>query len=272
MIPSILQYDFMIRALIGGILAGGLAPILGTFLVLRRFSLIAETLAHVALLGLAVGVATSLYPTLTTFIAVTAAAVVIERLRATGKLPGDVALAVVLYATMAAAVVIINAARGFNVDLWGFLFGSILTLTTLDLWFLGILALVVIVTITVFYSELAMATFDDDLARVSGVRVDWLNLGLAILTAATVTLSMRILGVLLVGALIVVPFLIGQTLSSGLRRSMIIASLVGIMSTVLGLVLSFYAHASAGGSIVLSAVGFLVAAQLWQKFRLGRTR
>jgi len=266
MIPSIFQYDFMIRALIGGVLAGGLAPILGTFLVLRRFSLIAETLAHVGLLGLAVGLATSLFPTFTTFVAVTAAAVLIERLRSTGKLPGDVALAVVLYATMAAAVVIINAAKGFNVDLWGFLFGSILTLTTLDLWFLGILTVLVIGAITVFYSELAMVTFDEELAKVSGVRVDLLNLGLAVLTAATVTLGMRILGVLLVGALIVIPFVIGQTLSSGLRRSMIIASCFGILSTVSGLCLSFYFHASAGGSIVLCAVGFLVAAKLWQRY------
>ena len=118
-----------------------------------------------------------------------------------------------------------------------------------------------------FYSELAMTTFDEDLARVSGVRVDWLNLGLAVLTAATVTLAIRILGVLLVGGLIVIPFLIGQTLSSSLRRSMLIASLFGSMSTVIGLFLSFYLHSSAGGSIVLSAVGLLLAAQLWQKLR-----
>jgi zinc transport system permease protein len=267
MLPTIFQYDFMVRALIGGVLAGGLAPILGTFLVLRRFSLIAETLAHVGLLGLAIGLATNLFPTLTTFVAVTAAAILIERLRSTGKLPGDVALAVVLYATMAAAVVIINAARGFNIDLWGFLFGSILTITSLDLWFLGILAIVVVLVVTVFYSELAMATFDDDLARVSGVRVDWLNIGLAVLAAATVTLAMRILGVLLVGALIVVPFLIGQTLSSGLRKSMIIASLIGALSTVVGLFLSFYLHSSPGGSIVLSAVSFLIVAQFWRRFR-----
>ena len=150
MIPSIFQYDFMVRALIGGILAGGLAPILGTFLVLRRFSLIAETLAHVGLLGLAIGIATNLFPTITTFVSVTIAAVVIERLRATGKLPGDIALAVVLYSTMAAAVVVINSVQGFNIDMWGFLFGSILTLTQTDLWFLVILALVTITGITIF--------------------------------------------------------------------------------------------------------------------------
>lgn len=269
---SIFQYDFMVRALIGGALAGGLAPVLGAFLVLRRFSLIAETLAHVGLLGLAIGLATNLMPTVTTFVAVTIAAVVIERLRAIGKLPGDVALAVVLYGTMALAVVIINAARGFNIDLWGFLFGSILTLSSLDIWFLAILAIVTVTAITMFYAELSMVTFDEELARVSGVRVDWLNIGLAILTAATVTLAMRILGVLLVGALIVIPFVIGQMLSSGLRGSIILASLIGIASTIIGLVLSFYFHLVAGGSIVLSAVGFLILAQLWVRIRSWRYR
>lgn len=267
MIPSIFQYDFMVRALIGGILAGGLAPILGTFLVLRRFSLIAETLAHVGLLGLAIGIATNLFPTITTFISVTIAAVVIERLRATGKLPGDIALAVVLYSTMAAAVVVINSVQGFNIDMWGFLFGSILTLTQTDLWFLVILALVTITVITIFYTELAMITFDDELARVSGVRVDLLNLVLAILTAGIVTLAMRILGVLLVGALIVIPFLIGQTISSGLRRSMIMGSLFGVLSTTNGLFIAFYLDISAGGAIVLSSIGFLVIAHLFKRLR-----
>ena len=140
MLPSILQYDFMVRALIGGILAGGIAPVLGAFLVLRRYSLIAETLAHVGLLGVAIGLATSTYPTITTFIAVTIAAIFIERLRVSGKLPGDIALAVVLYATMDDAVVIIHSVRGFTLDLWGFLFGSILTISATDVLLLLLLA------------------------------------------------------------------------------------------------------------------------------------
>jgi len=267
MLPSIFQYDFMVRALLGGALAGGIAPLLGAFLVLRRYSLVAETFAHVGLLGLAIGLATSIYPTITTFVAVTTAAIVIERLRANGKLPGDIALAVVLYTTMAAAVVIINSVRGFNLDLWGFLFGSILTISDTDIGLLLVLAVMVVAAITMFYPELSMTAFDDDLAKVSGVRVDWVNLGLAILTAAVVTLSMRLLGVLLVGALIVIPFIVGQTLCSGLRKSLGVASLTGIMSAVIGLFLSFYFDLVAGGSIVLSAVALLATVQVWKKLR-----
>ena len=257
----------MVRALIGGILMGGLAPVLGTFLVLRRFSLLSDTLAHVALLGVAVGFVLNVYPTLTTFIAVTIAAVVMEVLRTRGKLPGDAVLAVALYSSLAGAVVIISREGGFNVDLLGFLFGSILTITELDLWFLGGLALFVVIGVTAFFSELAQASFDDSLARVSGIKVDWVNFGLAVLAAATITLAMRIMGVLLVGALIVIPVLVGQGMTNNLRTSFIIASGVGMVSAVVGLTLAFYQDIPGGGAIVLTAVGMLILSTAWRRLR-----
>ena len=265
--PAILQYDFMVRALIGGVLVGGLAPVLGTFLVLRRFSLLSDTLAHVALLGVAVGFVVNVYPTLTTFIAVVIAAVAMETLRTRGKLPGDAVLAVALYSSLAAAVVIISAARGFNVDLLGFLFGSILTITELDLWLLGGLAFFVVIGVTAFFTELAQTSFDDSLARVSGIKVDWVNLGLAVLAAATITLAMRIMGVLLVGALIVIPVLIGQGVTNSLRTAFIVASGVGIVSAVTGLTVAFYQDIPGGGAIVLTAVVLLVISMGFRRIR-----
>ena len=265
--PAILQYEFMVRALIGGILVGGLAPVLGTFLVLRRFSLLADTLAHVALLGVAIGFVLNVYPTLTTFIAVAVAAVVMEILRTRGRLPGDAVLAVALYSSLAAAVVIISAARGFNVDLLAFLFGSILTITELDLWLLGGLAFLVVIGVTAFFSELAQTSFDDALARVSGIKVDWVNLGLAVLAAATITLAMRIMGVLLVGALIVIPVLVGQGVTNNLRTAFIVASGVGMVSAVVGLTIAFYQDIPGGGAIVLTSVVMLVASIGWRRLR-----
>lgn len=265
--PAILQYEFMVRALIGGVLVGALAPVLGTFLVLRRFSLLSDTLAHVALFGVAVGFAVNVYPTLTTFIAVTIAAVVMELLRSRGRLPGDAVLAVALYSSLAAAVVVISAAQGFNVDLLSFLFGSILTITELDLWLLAGLAFFVVVGVTAFFTELAQTSFDDALARVSGIKVDWVNLGLAVLAAATITLAMRIMGVLLVGALIVIPVLVGQGVTNSLRTAIIVSSIVGIISTVTGLALAFYRDIPGGGAIVLVAVAMLVLSIAWRRFR-----
>lgn len=265
--PAILQYDFMIRALIGGLLVGALAPVLGTFLVLRRFSLLSDTLAHVALFGVAVGFAVNVYPTLTTFIAVTIAAVAMEVLRSRGRLPGDAVLAVALYSSLAAAVVVISAAQGFNVDLLGFLFGSILTITELDLWLLGGLAFFVVIGVTAFFSELAQASFDDSLARVSGIKVDWVNLGLAVLAAATITLAMRIMGVLLVGALIVIPVLVGQGVTNSLRTAFIVASGVGMFSAVTGLTIAFYGDVPGGGAIVLVSVAMLAVSMGWRRLR-----
>lgn len=264
--PVILQYDFMVRALIGGVLVGGLAPVLGTFLVLRRFSLLSDTLAHVALLGVAIGFAVNVYPTLTTFVAVTIAAVVMEVLRSRGRLPGDAVLAVALYSSLAGAVVVISAARGFNVDLLSFLFGSILTITELDLWLLGGLAFFVVIGVTAFFTELAQTSFDDALARVSGIKVDWVNLGLAVLAAATITLAMRIMGVLLVGALIVIPVLVGQGVTNSLRTAFLVSSAVGMFSAVVGLTLAFYQDIPGGGAIVLVAVSTLAVSIALRKF------
>lgn len=259
--PSILHYEFMVRALLGGAIVGVLAPSLGMFLVLRRFSLIADTLSHVALMGVAVGLATSSNPTIVALVAATLGAVVIEWLSAHQRLPGDVALAVVLYAALAVAVVVISGARGLNVDLFAFLFGSVLSIDPLDLWLLLGLAAAVALYVTVFFSELSQSSFDPDLARVTGVPVGWINLGLAVLTGATITLSMRVVGVLLVGAMLVVPVLAGQRLASGLRSVLAVAAAIGVASAIAGLTTAFYADVSAGGAIVLSAIVLLVAAQ-----------
>jgi len=265
--PSVLQYDFMVRALLGALVVGGVAPVLGTFLVLRRFSLLADTLAHVALLGVAVGFAANIAPGITTFLAVTVVAVVMEVLRTRGRLPGDAVLAVALYTSLAGAVVVISRARGFNVDLLDYLFGSVLTITPLDLWLIAGLAVLVAVSVTAFFPELALTSFDDALARVSGIKVDVVNIGLAVLAAATITLAMRIMGVLLVGALIVLPVLAGQAVTNNLRIAFIVGSLVGSGSAVAGLVLAFYWDLPGGGTVVLVCVTVVAAAMGWQAIR-----
>ena len=261
--PSIFQYEFMLRALAGGALVGVLAPTLGTFVVLRRYSLIADTLAHVALMGVAIGMATRFLPSLTALAAAVFGAIAVEQLRARGRLPGDAALAVVLYGSLAIAIVVISAAGGFNVDLFSFLFGSILSVSPLDLWLLAGLTVVVIVFVAVFYVDLAQLAFDEELAKVSGVRTDMLNLVLAVLTGATITLSMRVVGVLLVGALLVIPVLTGLRTARGLRMAMGIAIATGLLSAGAGLTIAFYGDYSAGGAIVITALALLLLSRIW---------
>ena len=270
--PAIFQYEFMLRALAGGVLVGVLAPVLGTFVVLRRFSLIADTLAHVALMGVAVGMATNFLPSIVALVAAILGAILVEQLRVRGRLPGDASMAVVLYGALAIAVVVIGIAGGFNVDLFAFLFGSILSVSPLDLWLLAGLATVVMLFVGIFFVDLSQIAFDEDLAKVSGVRTDPLNLGLAVLTGATITLSMRVVGVLLVGAMLVIPVMAGLPVGRGLRVAMATAVVAGVLSAVVGLTIAFYGDLSAGGAIVLTALVLLAITRLWVGLRRWRAR
>tara|TARA_Y100001936_G_scaffold252348_1_gene311620 strand:- start:336 stop:1253 length:918 start_codon:yes stop_codon:yes gene_type:complete len=256
--PEIFQYEFMNRAIIASFLVGATAPAFGVFLVLRRLSLIADTLAHVALAGVAIALITKAFAPLIALAATTTAAVSIEELRIRRLLPGDAALAVFLYGSLASAVVVISLADGFNSSLFSYLFGSVLSVTSRDLWWMAVLSIVIIMFMLMFSSELAQITFDPDLARINGVKVHLLNLGLAVLTGATITVSMRIVGVLLVGALIVVPVLISLRLTHGMTRTVITSSMVGIIVAVTGMIIAYYADIAPGGSVVLTAILLLV--------------
>ncbi|MBM3945174.1 MAG: metal ABC transporter permease, partial [SAR202 cluster bacterium] len=184
-------------------------------------------------------------------------------LRIRRMLPGDVALAVVLYCALAIAVVIISVARGFNVDLFGYLFGSVLTIAPTDLWLVAGLAAVVVAFVACFFSELSQTSFDSDLARTSGVRVNLISMALAVLTGAAITLSMRVVGVLLVGALIVIPVMASLRVATGLRATALLAMAIGVLSAFIGIVAAYYANIAAGGAVVLVAIGFLIAAFAW---------
>jgi len=261
-LPEIFQYEFMNRAILASVLVGATAPAFGVFLVLRRLSLIADTLSHVALAGVAIALLTKTFAPVVALIATTTAAVSIEELRMRRLLPGDAALAVFLYGALALAVVLISIADGFNSMLFSYLFGSVLTVTQTDLWSMASLAIVITVFMLMFSSELAQITFDPDLARINGVRVHLLNLGLAVLTGATITVSMRVVGVLLVGALIVVPVLVSLRITKGLTLTVVVSSLVGVFVAVVGMVIAYYADIAPGGTVVLTAITLLIAVEL----------
>ncbi|MFP6678699.1 MAG: metal ABC transporter permease [Dehalococcoidia bacterium] len=265
--PEVFEFEFMRRALIGGSMVAVLAPAFGLFIVLRRLSLIADTLSHVALMGVAIGFVTSIYPTFVALIATTSSAAAIEQLRSRGRLPGDAALAVFLYASLAIAVIVISRSSGFNADVFGYLFGSVLSIGDADLFLIAGLLFVVILFVIAFYAELTQTAFDQDLAHTSGVRVTATNLGLAILTGATVTASMQVVGVLMVGALIVIPALAALRIARGFRTALILSISFGLLSVWIGLIVAFYADIAAGGSIVLTTVAMLIVAESTGRLR-----
>jgi zinc transport system permease protein len=254
MLPEFLEYGFMQRAFAVGIVTALICPAIGVFLIPRRLSLIADTLAHVALAGVALGLLLGLSPILGALVVTVGGAIGIERLRARGSLHGDASLAVFLSGGFAVAVVLISLARGFNADLFAILFGSILTVSPLDVAVVGTLGVAVAVTLFVFYRQLLAITLNEDLARTAGVPVAALNLMLTMLTAITTVVSMRMVGVLLVSAMIVIPTLTGFTVGRSFRQATGVAIAAAVLAVIIGLVAAYYLRLAAGGSVVLTAL------------------
>ena len=252
--PEFLQFGFMQRAFAAGAVTAVICPLIGIFLVPRRLSLIADTLAHVALAGVAVGLLLGASPILGALVVTVGGALGMERLRARGALQGDAALAVFLSGGFAVAVVLISLAQGFNADLFAILFGSILTVSPMDVWLILALGAVVVTTVVLSYRRLFAITLNEDLARTSGVQVTALNFTLTVLTALTTVVAMRMVGVLLVSAMIVIPTLTGFAIGTSFRRATVVAIVMALASVVIGLTAAYYLRLAAGGAIVLTAL------------------
>ena len=272
---DLLALDFMRNALLAAFLVGVAAPLVGIFLVQRRMSLIGDGIGHVALAGVGVGIFTGQAPVWTALVAAVAAAVIIELVQRLGRTSGDLALAVMFYGGIAAGVVIIaKSPSGTPANLTGYLFGAINTVSRTDLVVFAVLSVVVILVTTMLRSRLFAVAQDEEYARATGMPVLGLNVLLAVLTAVTVVVSMRVVGLLLISALMILPNASGQYLGRSFRASLRWAVLIGLLTSVGGVVLSFYADTPSGGTIVLLAIAVFGLAVLVGavRSRLGRGR
>ena len=251
---EIFHYGFMVRAFIAGGAIAIIAPMIGTFLVMRRFSLFADSLSHVALAGVAIGIITGIYPVATAVGACVIAAFFIERLRSKQKIYGDAALSLFLSGSLAIALVLISFAHGFNVNLFSYLFGSVAAVEQIDVYIILSLTVVVLVALLGFYRQLFFVSFDEEAAQVSGIQVKTMNFILMTLAAVTVALSMRIVGILMVGALMVIPVLAALQIAKSFSRTLIYSVIFSVIAVFAGLVLSYEYDIIAGGAIVLLAL------------------
>ena len=268
---SILDADFMRLAFAAGAVIGVVAPVVGFFLVQRRMSLIGDGIGHLAFAGVALGYLLDISPVGTALVVSTLGAVGIEWLRARRRTAGDQALALVFYTGIAAGVVFVSAAGALNANLFTFLFGSVLTVTNSDLALLGALGAATLATIAVLYRGLLAAALDEDAARVSGIPVAQLNVLLAALAGVTVAISMRVVGLLLVAALMVLPVIAATRIAWSVLSTIGISVVIGLLSVCIGLVVSYYGDLAPGGAIVLTAAGAYVVA-LGAETALGRRR
>jgi zinc transport system permease protein len=248
-----LEHEFMRLALASGAIVGVLAPAVGFFLVQRRLSLVGDGIGHVAFAGVAAGLLLDVSPVGAALAAAVLGALAIEWLRARRPAAGDQALALVFYVGIAAGVVLVSRANALDVDLFTFLFGSILTVTREDLLVVTALGASGLATIALLYRGLAGAAIDEEGARVTGVRVGVLNALTAVLAAVTIAISMRIVGILLIAALMVLPVSAATRVAWSLHSTMAIAIGTGLASVLAGISVAYYANLPPGGSIVLLA-------------------
>ncbi|KCZ73162.1 ABC-type Mn2+/Zn2+ transport system, permease component [Candidatus Methanoperedens nitroreducens] len=260
------QYGFMQRALVAGIMIAIICSAIGTFIVLKRLSMIGDGLAHISLGGIALGLFFGVYPVVSALIFSVLSALGINYLRR-ARIYGDLAIAIFFSAGLAVAVVILSLARGFNVDLFSYLFGSILTVNETDLTIILGLGILTLGTVYIFYKELFYITFDETTARASGIPVEKLNTLLIVLTAVTVVISLKIVGVLLVSSLLAVPVATSLQISRSFRGTMLSSMIFAIFSVVLGLIISFYFNLAPGGAIVLTSITLLLITIIYKNFK-----
>ena len=259
---EIFQYDFMVRAFEAGIAVGIVAPLIGMFLVVRRYSLMADTLAHVSLAGVAVGLLLAINPIFSAIVLSLLAAIGIESLRHSQRVFGESVLALFLSGSLAIAVIILSFAKGFNANLFSYLFGSISTVSLADLWVTIGLAFAVFFMTVFLYKELFFVSFDEELAQANGLPVKRLNIALVMLAAVAIALSIRIVGVLLIGALMVIPVISAMQYGKGFRTTLILSVVFSLIAVVVGLFVSFYLDLASGGAIVLVALLLFVMSLL----------
>ena len=262
---ELFQYGFMIRGFEAGIIIAIISPLIGIFLVLRRYSLIADTLSHVSLAGVAIGLLLKINPLITAIIAAVLSSIAIERLRMSKRIYGESALSIFLSGSLAIAIVLISLSHGFSVDLFSYLFGSLTTVKQTDVYLIAILGLLVIFSVIILYKELLYVTVDEEAAKVSGIPTRFINIILIVLAAFTVALSIPIVGVLLIAALIVIPVVTALQMKTSFKKTILIAEGVSLFSVIAGIISSFYLNLSPGGTIVLIAITIFIAALIFSK-------
>ena len=256
---SFLEYDFMVRALIGVTLTGLIAPAIGIYLVQRRLSLIGDGLGHVALTGVGVGLLLNQQPVLMAVIVAALGAIAVELVRERGRTSGDVALAILFYGGISGGVLLVSMSSGSSgSSLISYLFGSPLTASKNDLYVTGVLAAAVLAVTLLLKPWLFAVCQDEEHARVSGVPVRLVNLTLAVAAAVTVTAAMRTVGLLLVSALMVIPVATAQRVSRGFTATMAGAMVLGVAASAGGLWTAWKIDSAPGATIVLVAIGGFV--------------
>jgi zinc transport system permease protein len=271
MVFEILTLGFMQRALISGVVIAIICSITGLFLVLKRHSLFGDAMSHVAFGGIAIGLFTNVYPLWTAFIVSVLAALGMTKLQEFAKIPADSAVAVLLSSGLAVGIVLVGLSGGFTLDLFSFLFGSILLVSVQDLTMILIVGSLVVAVMSVIYRRLTYVTFDEEQASVGGLSVKNINYLFIVIASITVIASIRLVGVLLISSLIVLPNITAITMGKGFKKTALISCGISVSSVIVGIIISYIINIAPSGAIVLTETSIFLAAvfgrHLFKKLR-----
>ena len=256
---EIFKQDFMIKALITGIFIAISCSLLGVFLVLKNMSLIGDGLAHVSFAAIAIGLLVSDKPIIISISIVIVASFLVLLLKEKAKIDADATIGLLSSFSIAVGVIIASVAKGFNIDLFSYLFGSILFISPSEMILSGILAIILIVLVLLFYNDLFSITFDENFAKISGIKVRRINYLLSVLISVTIVLGIRIVGTMLISSLIVFPSVSALQISKGFKRTLMFSVLFSMIAVVLGIIFSYILNVPTGALIVVvNAIIFLI--------------
>lgn len=249
---------FFQRALIGGILIGLTAPLMGTFLVLRRLSMMGDTIAHVSIAGVALGFLLNLYPLGVGLVFALLASFAIEQLRKTYRTYAELSIAIIMSGGIALATLLFTLGKGFNMNVMSYFFGSIYTLDTTDIAVVGGVCALVLVVIGLYFKEFFLIFFDEEAASVSGLPVRAYNVAITMLTALVISVSIKIVGALLVSSLLTIPVACSLVIGRSFRHSVALAVLFSEIAVMAGLVSAGIWDLAPGATVVLTLIALLI--------------
>jgi len=275
LIDALLNFDFIRYSLISGLLIGFIAPLIGAFIVVRRLSLIADALSHVTLGGISFGmflltiipVFSVINPMWFGILFAVIGALLIEKLRTSFSNYQEIAIPIIMSAGIALSAIFISLADGFNQEIVGLLFGSISAVNISDLTTIIIITIIVLIFIVLFYKELFILSFDEEYSKVIGIP-KWIQFLFIVIVAMVISASMRVVGILLVSALITLPIAISMRITKGFKQLIALSIILGELSVILGLIIAFYMNISPGGVIVVLLVLMLILTMTIQKLKI----
>ncbi|WP_027093789.1 metal ABC transporter permease [Cohnella thermotolerans] len=265
---DLLTAEFFQRALIGGALIAITAPLMGLFLVLRRLAMIGDTLSHVSIAGVALGFLINVYPVAVGLVFAIVASFAIEALRRTYRTFAELSIAIIMSGGIALASILFTLGKGFNLNVNSYLFGSIYTLDYTDLAVIALVTAVVLLVVLLLRKELFLLTFDEDAASVSGLPVRYFNILISILTALVISASIKIVGALLVSALLTIPAACGLALARSFRQAIALVVVIGEIAVVGGLWAAGVWNLAPGGTVVLLLITMLLVSLGSRKLRV----